>query len=86
MKPTKPSTRSGKPAPTQADALAMLASAVNYYRLAGGEVRAGNTAGGLTLCLPAARLGETDGAAAFVLADTQPTAAPAAAPLEVTAG
>jgi len=42
--------------------------------------------GGLTLCLPAARLGETDGAAAFVLADTQPTAAPAAAPLEVTAG
>ncbi len=75
MKSTSKDTRGAK-APTRmhsssltpADALAMLASAVNYCRTAGLEVRAGNTTAGLTLCLPAARLAQHDENGEFVIA------------------
>lgn len=74
MKPTKNGTRSGTaPTLTPADALGMLASAVNYCRAAGLDVRAGNTASGLVLNLPGARLAQREGGAEFVTAeDPQP--------------
>ncbi len=72
---SKPKGGNGPAPMTTADALGMLASAVNYCRLAGLEVRAGNTAAGLTLCLPAARLAQREAGAEFVPAEAQPEAA-----------
>jgi len=75
MKSTKNGGRRAvAPTLTPAEALAMLASAVTYCQSAGLEVRAGNTAQGLVLHLPGARLAQREGGAEFVTAEASPAA------------